>query len=302
MRKAAAWAVDTAPDTTPSTKDVISSRDHAAPSAFRRNNSFVVIHASFSWYLCDVEYPSERRLPHKVRNELRDLRTACDRREHGVFIVEGLRTCRDLSESSLHVELVIVADGASDEVLSVADRFPEATTDVVRCSRKDLDLITDTATPQDIVALARIPERRQPGTRLLVLDGLSDPGNVGTIIRTAAWFGVSDIVLHGHGVDPYAPKVVRSAAGALFRSNIIEELDVMFDGRPILVSEPFGGAPPSQIADLPSWALVIGSEAHGVSDILRKRATQSVTIPGGHGTESLNAAIAASILLYEATR
>ncbi|HCN05374.1 MAG TPA: RNA methyltransferase [Bacteroidetes bacterium] len=162
--------------------------------------------------------------------------------------------------------------------------------------------MTDTATPQDIVALARIPERRQPGARLLVLDGLSDPGNVGTIIRTAAWFGVSDIVLHGHGVDPYAPKVVRSAAGALFRSNIIEELDVMFDGRPILVSEPFGGAPPSQIADLPSWALVIGSEAHGVSDILRKRATQSVTIPGGHGTESLNAAIAASILLYEATR
>jgi TrmH family RNA methyltransferase len=142
------------------------------------------------------------------------------------------------------------------------------------------------------------------GAPLLFLDRLADPGNAGTILRTAEWFGAAGVLFGEGSVDPYNPKVVRATMGAIFRLPIalgvsiaeLRSLDLPLYALDAGGEEPLGRHP------LPMHALyAVGSEAHGVDDELLPHA-RILRIGGGGAAESLNAAIAASILLYEIFR
>ena len=169
--------------------------------------------------------------------------------------------------------------------------------------------ISDTVTPQGVVAAVAWPEVEPAGRGVqLVLDAVQDPGNVGTLLRTAEATGISQVICVAGTADVYSPKVVRAAMGAHFRLAIAQ--DVTWDEAPMLlipadnVYAAVASAPmPYFAADWrqPS-ALIVGNEANGVSEAGLALATKQISIPMQGPVESLNAAIAGSVILFEALR
>lgn len=247
-------------------------------------------------------------LPHKLRNVVRSLHHTSERNDLKLFVAEGVRVCRDLVDSAMHIESVVVAENASDGTLLLARQLTSKSGTLYEATPTDMAIMADASTPQDILAIVAFQEERPLGNRVVALDAVSDPGNVGTIIRSAAWFGFTDVVLGKGGADVYNTKVVRSAAGALFRMNVVRGRDLVNTLQSELAAYTTaaavlnGGEAPEALHNAEQLCLVIGSEAHGVSERVADACTLRITIPGGNGTESLNAAIAASLLMYEASR
>lgn len=168
----------------------------------------------------------------------------------------------------------------------------------------------DTETPQGVLFTCEIPEiaERVPGERLLVLDGVQDPGNVGTILRTADAFGADALVLLPGCADPWSPKVVRSTMGACFRLPILtcslNELSEMLTENkiPLYATALRDDTQDIRDADLRRAAVVIGSEGRGVSNAVLERCEKTLKIPMRDRCESLNAAMAAGIVLWESWR
>jgi TrmH family RNA methyltransferase len=174
-------------------------------------------------------------------------------------------------------------------------------------------LLADTETPQGVVAVVAMPTHELPPldprrALLLVLDGLRDPGNVGTLLRAGAAAGCDAVVTTFGSADAYAPKVVRAAMGAHFRLPVLS--DVAWDWLgPALAPLPaiYGAdAAGSQAYDAVDWtagaAVVVGHEDHGLSEDARRWCRGTVAIPMAGGVESLNAAVSGSIILFEAVR
>jgi TrmH family RNA methyltransferase len=143
----------------------------------------------------------------------------------------------------------------------------------------------------------------------LLIDDVQDPGNVGSIIRTAAAAGIEQVLLSSHSAFAWAPKVLRAAQGAHFLTNLVEDVDLVAwatsfrAARGRVFATVVDGARSLYDADLRGGvALVIGSEGQGVSEALREKVDESVTIPMASGTESLNAAAATAVVLFEAVR
>ena len=170
-----------------------------------------------------------------------------------------------------------------------------------------LKAMSDTGTPQRMLAVLQRPEYVRPAapSLALVLDRIADPGNMGTILRTARAAGVEAVFLL-QGVDPYNPKVVRAAAGAHFHLPLIqcslERLTELSAGLPLWVSDARGGERYDCVDWRPPAALVIGSEAHGHQPRLDELAAGRVSIPMQGQTESLNAGVAAAVILFEISR
>lgn len=171
--------------------------------------------------------------------------------------------------------------------------------------------ICDTQTPQGIVAVARIPQwdlapLRQDAGLLLYLDGLADPGNMGTILRTAWAFGVSGVLLGPGCVDPFNPKVVRSSMGAAFSVPIVVEVSAQTlaqckkSGYRLLASSINTDLSLNQVDFTGAVIIIIGSEARGISNKVLKLCDFSFKIPIFTAVDSLNAAIACGIIIYEA--
>jgi TrmH family RNA methyltransferase len=177
-------------------------------------------------------------------------------------------------------------------------------------SEHALKAAADTVTPQGIVAVIPVPAAPAeigPLPLVLVLDGLQDPGNLGTILRSAWAAGAGAVVTTPGTADPYSPKVVRAGMGAHFHLALLPEqpwpqIARLVAGRQVLLAEARGGTPYDQVAWSQPTALIIGSEAHGSGPEARALATATVSIPLAEGVDSLNAAVAASILLFEARR
>lgn len=245
--------------------------------------------------------------PHNLRNEIRELHRSARREQQRQYIAEGHRVCSDILNAGVIPYAVILRDGASDESKAIADKFGLRGADVFGSGHKDMDLMADASTSQDIMIVVPFVDEGELGKRVIVLDGVADPGNVGTIIRTASWFGFTDVVLGEGCADVYNPKVVRSTAGAICRINILRKRhlpDVMdeLSTMPRIAAVARGGSSPSSLQGIAELAIIIGSEAQGVRPALLQKMTHTVSILGGNGTESLNAAIACAILLYEASR
>jgi TrmH family RNA methyltransferase len=161
-------------------------------------------------------------------------------------------------------------------------------------------------TEPGVLAIINQGQKHQPDLNnqkvTLILDRINDPGNLGSMIRTADWFGVRNVICTKGCVDHYNPKVVQSTMGSIFRVNIyyleFEEIESLVNNIELYVSD-MSGDPITNLNTANPLALVIGSESHGVDERFSKLAKSMVSIPGGEsGVESLNAGVACGIFLY----
>ena len=247
----------------------------------------------------------------RLRDVARLIASSRERRKSGRCVLEGAHLIGVYCERVGAPEMLVVADDAlSDaEITQLVARVPSVRTFAV--SRA---LFSEIATlPSDIGALAVVDAPRTApsadGTFCLLLDGVQDPGNVGTMIRTAAAAGVDQVVLSPHCAFAWSPKALRAGQGAHFLTALVEDADLAewsagfraAGGR--VVAAVVASAPSLHIADLRGRvAIAIGSEGQGLSESLLAAADQRVTIPMASGSESLNAATAAAVLLYESVR
>lgn len=235
------------------------------------------------------------------------------RREQGVYLAEGVRLMHEALSTDQSATIVLYdpdqltrpASGSS--LLAAIPRWAHAWYEV---DARVLRAAAQTETPGGVLAVLRAPDPPPLDSLVetgfgLILDQLADPGNAGTILRTADAAGVGYVITSADSVDLFAPKVVRAGMGAHFRLPLCPALSWEDIGRvlrhvPLVVTDVEGG---ESIYDY-RWpqraALVIGSEARGISSEARERASARVRIPMRRGVESLNAAVAASLTIYAA--
>lgn len=237
---------------------------------------------------------------------LRSLRRKKVRAEEGRLLIEGLNVVAEAAAAGCVRELFLTDEcAASTRGAALVRRgLP-----IVRLEPRDAEALTETRTPAGAFALVDDPcadldaaDPRPFGVRafLLVADGVADPGNLGTLVRTAAALGADGVVVTAGSVDPTNPKVVRATAGALFR------LPVRRGDAGLLAAAGFalyvadaGGDPLERWRERPArFALVVGNEPRGVADPVRALAQGAIGVPLRGGIESLNVAVAAGILLH----
>ncbi len=241
----------------------------------------------------------------------RDLQRRKARERHQLFVADGVRAVEELLHSPLPIRAAVASPSLGDTARGSALRAALAARDVsiLDVSERELADAANTESPQGILAIADIPSRRLgslsiPGrARVLLLDAVQDPGNVGTILRTAAAFGVHATVALPGTVDLWNPKVVRSAMGALFRhpvlSNTWEEAHAFLTaGGFELWGADRAGVPPAELVAPERLALVVGNEGSGLTDAVSMHLARRVAIPIAQDIESLNVAVATGLILH----
>ncbi len=232
----------------------------------------------------------------------------------GLAAIEGPNLLQEALRAGLHVDTVFVAQG-SEGLLDALALPPQ--TEVLLAPREVLDSALSTESPQPIAALIEppawtwdgvFPPNAKPAPLLLILAGVQDPGNLGTILRSAEAFGATAVLSLPGSVSPWNPKAVRASAGSLFRLPLLttnaEECFTRLRAAGVKIwTTALHAAQAADRLDLTApVALMIGNEGNGVPETLAELADGAVTIPCPGPVESLNAAVAASILLYEASR
>jgi TrmH family RNA methyltransferase len=246
----------------------------------------------------------------------RDLQRRRARERTGLFTAEGVRCVEELLASTLKSRSAIVAPVLHDTdrgaALESTLRSAAASQGFSLDDARDTELseAAGTDTPQGVIVIVEQPERSFESLSdprlVLILDGVQDPGNVGTILRTAEAFGVGATVALPGTVDLFNPKVVRSAMGALFthaafHATVADTLGFLRDRGMAIWAASAAGEPVDAPSGVGGVAIVVGNEGSGVSDELSNAASRIVAIPI-RGVESLNVAVATGILLYAVTR
>ena len=229
------------------------------------------------------------------------LTSRAERRKTGLFVGDGVKLLEEAVKYGAELQTVILSEGIEAAV-------PEGVR-TVRVPEDVMASISPMEAPQGAMFLAKIPAQQdfQPKKGMLILDGVQDPGNIGTILRTADAMDVSVVLLDGCA-DPWSWKVVRSTMGAAFRAPVFqagwEEVlgKCREAGIPIGVTALSDRAVDIRSADLSEMALVIGSEGRGVRKEVLQNADRELIIPMNPHCESLNAAIAAAIVMWEIRR
>jgi TrmH family RNA methyltransferase len=215
------------------------------------------------------------------------------RKEENLFLVCGRKSVSESIANNAQIEHLFVTENAD---LRNATGFAPL---LIDC--KELSAISPLEVLQDAMAICKIPavKKLETNKSAMVCDAISDPGNLGTIIRLCDWFGVEQLVLGRNCVDPYNPKCVQASMGSIFRVNVIEcDLDVFYAEYqcPIYTAVLEGENVYEAQLDNSPKALVLGSESHGIQVFPEKKFT-NITIPKLGKAESLNVATAGAILL-----
>lgn len=230
------------------------------------------------------------------------------RKRNGLFVLEGLRICKDACDNGIKFDKLIVSDAAAEKYAADTEKFSLISDECYKIPDSLFKKISDTKTPQGIIAVAKIPVTGSCGIdkngKYIALENVADPSNLGAISRTAEALGVNGIILSSDGCDPYSPKALRASMGTLLRV-------------PVFVTESF--AETLKSTGLKRYACVvdktvesikeqgfgngsvvmIGNEANGLTDSAKQLADVLVTIPMTGRAESLNAAAAAAIAMWE---
>lgn len=227
--------------------------------------------------------------------QLKSLKQRKYRKEHKMFLIEGYHLVEEAAKAKL-LESVLITK-KEDEVQGVKNYLVNS--EIV------LELAS-TVTPQNIIGVCLIKEKKEfKSNRILVLDELQDPGNLGTLIRTAIAFGFTDIALGNNTVDIYNDKVIRGTQGMLFRANFKEVeitkflVDLKAKGYSILTTNlGKDSVTPNKLPKLEKCVLVLGNEARGVKKEILNLADYKVKIPMEEVVESLNVGVAGGIMMY----
>ncbi|MCX6155054.1 MAG: RNA methyltransferase [Candidatus Kapabacteria bacterium] len=227
------------------------------------------------------------------------------REQNGLFLVEGEKLCNELLNSDFEVELLVLRDHPSQEALALADTYANKGVAIYTASKLHFDQLSETKSPQSIIAVGVIKEITPNFNKpFIVLDGVSDPGNVGTIIRTADWFGINQVILGNESADKYNSKTVRATMGSIFRSSIVttENLSEYISSN-YKDFECFGASLGAKtyidkISPQKKFGIVFGNESEGISEKVKKILTKEFKIRGTGKTDSLNVGVAAGIALH----
>ena len=238
-------------------------------------------------------------------NLLKSLQHKKFRREHGLFIVEGHKSIAEFIDSPYQIEAIYHTTTFDSKVLKLSQKI-----NFCEISVTELEKISSLKTPQEVLALIKTPNwpalqhDQLEGKFSLVLDGIQDPGNMGTIIRIADWFGIGDIICSDGTVDAYNPKVVQACMGSLARVKVhytpladflakikLPVFGALLDGENIYDTN-FGQ----------EGLVIMGNEGNGLRPEIAKLVSKAITIPRIGKAESLNVAIATALFCSEITR
>ena len=238
----------------------------------------------------------------------RDLGEAAGRREAGCFLVEGERAIRQVVQQQPEAVVELLTTGAAPVDLA---GYP-----VRELTEKQMKSTSGTVTPQGLLAVVKLPKGHesttlpdQPGNRVLLLEQVQDPGNAGTLIRTAAAFGWDGVIMSDGCADPFAPKTVQAAAGTVLSLWLRRTEGYLGMARELrtrgyrLVATALDGEDDTALLTAGKLVLALGNEAHGLSQELRATADASFRLPvAAEKAESLNVAVAGGICLYLSRR
>ena len=227
------------------------------------------------------------------------------RKQHGLFIVEGIKSVQEFISSSYQVESIFYTDDANTKVGKISHNIKS-----YQLTETEFQKISTLKSPQGILALVKLPKQQQIKVNDLrncyniVLDDVQDPGNLGTIIRTAEWFGIKHIICSIGTVDAYNPKVVQATMGSLSRIQIYYvDLHEFISSTDLPV---YGALLNGQSIYQTEWGaeglIVMGNEGNGISTAILALIDQAVTIPRIGQAESLNVAVATTVFCSEIAR
>ena len=248
--------------------------------------------------------------------EIKKLKEKKYRDLNNKYIIEGIKLVKEAIKEDAKIDKIIICeDCLNDESIDQSLMYEIAKYDCIGVSKKVFSSLTEVSTPQGILAVINKKDNKigkedilYDEDIILVLDGIQDPGNLGTILRTLDSVNLKQIILSEKCADPYNPKVVRSTMGAIFRVNIIESKNIIETLKTIkknkykIMITSLEADNSIYKVDYNKKAIVIGNEANGVSKKVQELADEKVKIPMLGKTESLNASVATGVILYEYAR
>lgn len=241
------------------------------------------------------------------------LLTKKHRKSEKKFLVEGMKSVLEGINSNYECEVIFITNKFAEQYEDTIKMLEKAKKKTISLKQKEFDKISDTETPQGIAAvfvkpgLEFSPELISDDKIIVMLDNISDPGNLGSIIRTCDWFGVKNILLSENIVDYTNPKVIRSSMGSVFHVNIHENINagnlnsLKKDGYEILIADLEGENVFKYKSDK-KIILILSSESHGPTKEIEKLSDKKISIPKIGNAESLNVASASAVLLAQLTK
>lgn len=236
------------------------------------------------------------------------LKEAKHRNQDKVFVVEGVKMIEELLHSCFETEKIF---GLKQWIENNSSKTLKKTNNIIEITEEELKKISSFTTPNQVLAIVKMPSSKEiilKDRLIIALDNINDPGNLGTIIRIADWFGIEDIICSENTVDQFNSKVIQSTMGSLFRVNLTyTNLSLFLQSLPN--NYPIYGAIVEKgdniyQANIQNHGIVIiGSESHGISKDILELINSPITIPNfSKGAESLNASIATGIIISEFRR
>ncbi len=233
------------------------------------------------------------------------------RQIHDRFLIEGPKLIEEAFLSPFRIETVIYRIGTGNQFRSILDLAKKNKSEIFQCTDKEINKLSDVETPQGIFAVAEPPEPLDisffnSAGLLIAADRISDPGNLGAIIRSAVWFGCGGLIMDSNCVELYSPKVLRAAMGSLFHLPAIYNIGLSeaigyFNKKGYITIAADAEGTDIKKIKIPDEKimLVMGNEAHGIrEEITEKCCTKAAILKTGRG-ESLNVSVSAGILLWE---
>ncbi|HVW97723.1 MAG TPA: RNA methyltransferase [Mucilaginibacter sp.] len=236
---------------------------------------------------------------------LKSLQHKKERKENGLFLVEGHKSIVEFINSSYHIEAIYHTAPVDSKMLNLSRKI-----NLYAISNSDIEKISSLKTPQQFIALIKIPQHSKLSNEKLrqkfslVLDGVQDPGNMGTIIRIADWFGIDNIICSDDTVDVYNPKVVQASMGSLARVNV--HYTDLKTALPAISLPVFGAMLNGQNIYNTNFGdeglIVMGNEGNGLRPEIEQLISTAVTIPRLGKAESLNVGVATALFCAEISR
>ncbi len=255
---------------------------------------------------CFKEITSKENSLIKLTSQLQG--SAKARKENGLFVLEGLRICFDAFDNGIRFDKLIVSETAFKKYALEVEKLSEKAAECYKIPDNLFKKISDTTSPQGIIAVAQIPQNNtafvNKNGRYIALENIADPSNLGAVSRTAEALGVSGIILSSNGCDPYSPKALRASMGTLLRMPVIVLSDFSSQIKELGLKAyacvvDSDALPVTDIKFGDGTVLIIGNEANGITDETKATASEKITIPMSGRAESLNAAVAAAITMWE---
>lgn len=249
----------------------------------------------------------------EIIKNIKKLKEKKYRDQENKFIVEGIKMVEEAISENVDIDTIVICeDCVNDNSIKQELLYEIAKQDCIYVSEKVFQTITDVTNPQGILAVINKKNSEEQISYnediIIVLDGIQDPGNLGTIIRTIDSVGLTQIILSENTADSYNPKVVRSTMGAIYRVKIIksnnlkETLKNVKKHKYEIISTSLQTDKNIYDIDYKNKAIIIGNEANGVSNEILELSDEKVKIPMIGKTESLNASVATGVILYEYVR